>query len=182
LILSAHSLLLSETMVKKISVDKLQLGMYVCGTDRKWLDLPFFRWKFLLNNEQQLANLRHYCQHVNIDTNKGCDEKPPADAMTVVDTMELDQKFNYATDFEVAELSSGELGLLRNSHAPEDLSPELLIMTDAGKHLLRQAVLAELDALEAQGVTISRLLESQDPLRELLMAVHARTKDLQATK
>jgi hypothetical protein len=55
-------------------------------------------------------------------------------------------------------------------------------MTDAGKHLLRQAVLAELDALEAQGVTISRLLESQDPLRELLMAVHARTKDLQATK
>ena len=94
-------------MVKKISVDKLLLGMYVCGTDRKWIDLPFFRLKFLLNSAKQLATLQHYCKHVLIDTEKCCDEDVTAEPMPphiitmieLADTFDLYEKTLYIRFF-----------------------------------------------------------------------------------
>jgi hypothetical protein len=165
-------------MVKKISVDKLQLGMYVCGTDRKWIDLPFFRQKFLLNSEKQIATLQHYCKQVLIDTEKGCDEKVNEEAMPPIIITKLADTFEFDTEFAVVELSSGELGLMKNA----DPTFGLHIMTDTSRQLLPQADFIKLDVLEARSGGISRLLESHDPLCELLMAVYARTKDAEAEK
>ncbi len=60
-------------MIKKIPVDRLQKGMYVCGNDRKWLDTPFFRTKFMVNSDEQIKALKEYYQFVFIDTDKGRD-------------------------------------------------------------------------------------------------------------
>ncbi len=165
-------------MVKKISVDKLQLGMYVCGTDRKWIDLPFFRLKFLLNSEKQIATLQHYCDQVLIDTEKGCDEKVNAEAMPPITMIKLADTFDFDTEFAVVELSSGELGLMKTA----DSSCGMHIMTDTSRQLLPQADFIKLDVLKSRGERIERLLESHDPLCELLMAVYARTKDSEAEK
>ena len=161
-------------MVKKISVEKLQLGMFVCGTDRKWIDLPFFRQKFLLESEKQIATLKNYCKQVLIDTEKGCDEAVTAEAILQPTTMiELADTFDFDTEFTVVELSSGELCLMKNAGP----SLGLYIMTDSSRELLPQADFIKLDVLEARGGKIVRILESYDPLCELLMAVYARTKD-----
>jgi len=47
--------------------------MYVCDTNRKWIDTPFFRQKFLIKTQDELNTLLEYCQYFFIDTHKGCD-------------------------------------------------------------------------------------------------------------
>jgi hypothetical protein len=60
-------------MIKKIPVNRLSIGMYLCGNDRKWIETPFFRRKFLLKTGHQIAELQQYCKFVFIDTEKGAD-------------------------------------------------------------------------------------------------------------
>lgn len=66
-------------MVKKIAASQLRKGMYVCGTDRKWIDIPFFLTKFLVKSDKQIHTLTEYCQCVYIDTSKGLDVDRPRD-------------------------------------------------------------------------------------------------------
>lgn len=47
--------------------------MFICGTDRKWIEIPFFRRKFLITSTKQIDTLREYCKFVYIDTSKGVD-------------------------------------------------------------------------------------------------------------
>jgi len=70
-------------MIKKINAEQLEIGMYIVDTDRKWLDLPFFRTRFPVTSAKQVATLREYCRFVCIDTAKGKDisDSPPAGAI-----------------------------------------------------------------------------------------------------
>lgn len=52
---------------RTISVDRLELGMYVCRLDRDWKDSPFHLQGFLLESEAQLADLKALCREVTID-------------------------------------------------------------------------------------------------------------------
>jgi len=63
-------------MTKKIDVTQLRKGMFICGTDRKWIDIPFFRKKFLITSDKQISTLQEYCEFVYIDTAKGEDVSP----------------------------------------------------------------------------------------------------------
>ncbi|PPK74892.1 putative nucleotidyltransferase with HDIG domain [Methylobacter tundripaludum] len=63
-------------MTKKIDVTQLRKGMFICGTDRKWIDIPFFRKKFLITSDKQISTLQEYCEFVYIDTEKGVDVSP----------------------------------------------------------------------------------------------------------
>jgi len=63
-------------MTKKIDVTQLRKGMFICGTDRKWIDIPFFRKKFLITSDKQISTLQEYCEFVYIDTEKGEDVSP----------------------------------------------------------------------------------------------------------
>jgi len=55
---------------KKISVQELQLGMYVGQLDRPWIGAPFLYQGFVVRTPQELADLRKYCREVYIDTEK----------------------------------------------------------------------------------------------------------------
>lgn len=54
-------------MKKKVLVGELALGMYVEELDRPWLDTPFLLQGFLVETDDQLHDLKHYCEFVYID-------------------------------------------------------------------------------------------------------------------
>ena len=60
-------------MKRKISVDQLAKGMYVCELDRPWLDSSFLFQGFFLCTDAELEQLRSSCEHVFIDTLRGSD-------------------------------------------------------------------------------------------------------------
>jgi HD-GYP domain-containing protein (c-di-GMP phosphodiesterase class II) len=60
-------------MIKKITANELRVGMYICDTNRKWIDLPFLRQKFLIKTQDELSSLLEYCEYFFIDTHKGLD-------------------------------------------------------------------------------------------------------------
>ncbi len=54
-------------MKKKISVHDLELGMYVSELDRPWLETPFLFQGFEIRSLEEIAQLKRYCQFVQID-------------------------------------------------------------------------------------------------------------------
>src|SRR3989337_2441497 len=51
-------------MHEKIHVTDLQTGMFVVELDRPWLDTPFLFQGFLIETDDEIAELRRYCQYV----------------------------------------------------------------------------------------------------------------------
>lgn len=72
-------------MTKKIDVTQLRKGMFICGTDRKWIEIPFFRRKFPITSDKQINTLRAYCKFVYIDTEKGVDVISRTDIQTAIE-------------------------------------------------------------------------------------------------
>ena len=52
---------------ESISVDNLQIGMYVSQLDRPWLETPFLFQGFYVRNEDDIAEIRRHCKLVFID-------------------------------------------------------------------------------------------------------------------
>jgi HD-GYP domain-containing protein (c-di-GMP phosphodiesterase class II) len=50
-----------------VSCDQLQLGMYVAELDRSWLQTSFHSHGFLLNQHEQIEELRRLCEYVYVD-------------------------------------------------------------------------------------------------------------------
>ena len=64
-------------MRKKIGVDELEPGMFLDEVCSSWIDNPFWRSRFLLSDEQQIAQLRaSKVREVWIDVSKGADTWP----------------------------------------------------------------------------------------------------------
>ena len=61
--------------IKRIPTASVQVGMYLCGIDRSWLETPFLRHRFLIKSSTDIAKL-HQCgiQEITIDTEHGLDE------------------------------------------------------------------------------------------------------------
>jgi putative nucleotidyltransferase with HDIG domain len=53
---------------KKLDVQELKIGMYVRELDRPWRETPFLFQGFEISNQDEVLELRRYCQHVYIDT------------------------------------------------------------------------------------------------------------------
>ncbi len=60
--------------ILKIYTSDLELGMYVSGLDRPWLETPFLLQGFRIDTEEDLRTLRKYCQFVFVDTEKSSQE------------------------------------------------------------------------------------------------------------
>ena len=58
-------------MELKVGTQNLTTGMYVCGLDRPWLDTPFLAQGHLINDEDDIAELKIHCNYVYIDTERG---------------------------------------------------------------------------------------------------------------
>ncbi|MEW6694537.1 MAG: HD-GYP domain-containing protein [Pseudomonadota bacterium] len=66
-------------MLKRIHVQDVRLGMYIHGFVGSWLDHPFWRNRFLLEDPQDLARIRASAvREVWIDVSKGADVAPDA--------------------------------------------------------------------------------------------------------
>lgn len=52
---------------RKLDVQELKLGMYVRELDRPWRETPFLFQGFEIRSENEIQELRRYCQHVYID-------------------------------------------------------------------------------------------------------------------
>jgi len=63
-------------MKKKVPVQELRLGMYVSELDRHWRETPFLFQGFAIQSEEQIEELKRYCQYVYIDTEEGYDVSP----------------------------------------------------------------------------------------------------------
>lgn len=51
----------------KIPVSQLQLGMFVHTLDRDWMGTPFLFQGFVVTTDEELAQLRELCKHVEIE-------------------------------------------------------------------------------------------------------------------
>lgn len=83
-------------MLKKISVDDVQLGMHIkefCGA---WVDHPFWRGQFVITDPKDLAKIRaSKVREVMIDTDKGDDlpaASPPAPAPVPAEAVAAQQQ------------------------------------------------------------------------------------------
>jgi len=54
-------------MDSKVAVQDLKIGMFVADLDRPWMDTPFLLQGFLVEEDQQLRQLRRHCQFVTVD-------------------------------------------------------------------------------------------------------------------
>jgi len=55
------------TPLRKIDVELLQIGMYVSELDRPWLETPFLFQGFYVRTDGEIAELRRFCDVVEID-------------------------------------------------------------------------------------------------------------------
>lgn len=51
----------------KVATADLDVGMYVSGLDRPWLDTPFATQGFFIQSVQEIEQLRKYCKYVLVD-------------------------------------------------------------------------------------------------------------------
>ena len=54
-------------MLIQLKTSAVRIGMFVADLDRPWLDTPFLIQGFLIEDDDQLAELRKYCQSVSVD-------------------------------------------------------------------------------------------------------------------
>ncbi len=154
--------------------------MFLCGTDRKWLELPFFRRKFLITSTDQINTLREYCKFVYIDTEKGVDVIPPEQQAIIEYELsvgpELSAQYTYPEGCAV-ELNTGELGIVTQVNRQDALRPRLRLLTNAQKQLLMQEHILDLVACLTKDIEIIQTLASDDPIVELLMALYEQAKN-----
>lgn len=73
-------------MVEIISTLDLKLGMFVAELDRPWLDSPFLIQGFLIDEEDQLIQLRELCRFVTIDRARSVGAEYRADPVTTLES------------------------------------------------------------------------------------------------
>ncbi|MCQ8180421.1 DUF3391 domain-containing protein [Methylomonas sp. SURF-1] len=121
-------------MEKKISVSQLRKGMYLCATDRKWLDLPFFATKFLIRSDAEIDTLRQYCREVSIDLAKGLDVAEPEHEVTTrpdpAAVPELEPLRQFRSRFEIV-LDRIRTGSGLDYGAAEDIACDIVHALDS---------------------------------------------------
>ncbi|HJV95300.1 MAG TPA: HD-GYP domain-containing protein [Albitalea sp.] len=99
-------------MIKKIPVSQLRVGMHIhefCGS---WMDHPFWRSKFTLHAEAELARVvASGVKELWIDTAKGADVAGGASREDVASQVERELEFVASMPFELDEAESSEAAL-----------------------------------------------------------------------
>lgn len=72
-------------MLKRISTDDIELGMFIHKLEGSWFRHPFWKSRFLLEDQELLDTLRGSgIEGVVIDTGRGKDTTEPVDRKSVV--------------------------------------------------------------------------------------------------
>ncbi len=103
-------------MLKRIHVEHVQLGMHIQSFCGSWMDHPFWRSKFVLNDPKDLHAIRSSAvREVWIDTDKGMDVPPDSGVTEQAQTEEQvasEAVYQHAVT-RVLEASSTEVELAR---------------------------------------------------------------------
>lgn len=67
---------------EKVLVENLDFGMYVSQLDRPWLESPFMLQGFVIKDEEEIAQLREYCEFVYIDLEQSKTAYSPPDSVS----------------------------------------------------------------------------------------------------
>lgn len=60
--------------IKRIPIDSVSIGMYLCGIDQSWLNTPFLLHRFLLKRQADIDKLKKCgILEIDIDTDRGID-------------------------------------------------------------------------------------------------------------
>ena len=59
----------------KVSVDEIQMGMYISKLDRPWEDSPFLLQGFVVSSSKVLSKLKEVCDFVYVDGSKSVDPR-----------------------------------------------------------------------------------------------------------
>ena len=54
----------------KVATSDLDIGMYVSSLDRSWLETPFLTQGFFIESQEEIAQLREYCEFVYVDSRR----------------------------------------------------------------------------------------------------------------
>ncbi len=71
-------------MTQKVDAPDIQIGMFIADLDRPWIDTPFLLQGFLVEDDDQLRQLRQHCQWVLIDPHRSVGPEFDAPAKKVV--------------------------------------------------------------------------------------------------
>lgn len=97
--------------IKKISVDQLQPGMFVCDLNLGWMDRPFLSRSMRIDNREQIDKIVDYgIRELQIDTDRGDDA--PAAASTNLAGRALEQALLARLDIPVAPAANPMRALL----------------------------------------------------------------------
>ncbi|MCB1702685.1 MAG: HD-GYP domain-containing protein [Pseudomonadales bacterium] len=61
----------------KINTSELEVGMFVSGLDRPWLETPFIMQGFCVGSAEEIERLRNYCSYVFVDFAKSRNKDHP---------------------------------------------------------------------------------------------------------
>jgi HD-GYP domain-containing protein (c-di-GMP phosphodiesterase class II) len=85
-------------MIKKISIEKLQPGMFVQNFNCSWLEHPFLTNSVLLKNDKEVVKVKEFgIRELYIDTEKGADvgDAPTLEEAHLKSTEEMHQVFDW---------------------------------------------------------------------------------------
>lgn len=77
-------------MERKVSTLCLKIGMYVSRLDRPSLDTPFALSDFIINDENDIDNLKKFCEYIYINIEKGVEADTYLDEPTQINRHYLD--------------------------------------------------------------------------------------------
>ena len=125
--------------VKRISIESLKIGMYLCGIDRPWMDTPFLTHRFTIKSQSQIDKLAQCgVKELDIDPSRG------------LDVEDSDEERSHCEPRSSTDLSPQEMSSLsRDSQTPEEriahlpqtlkgkpLTNELSSMKEVRQHML----------------------------------------------
>ncbi|GJL70037.1 MAG: metal-dependent phosphohydrolase [Nitrospirales bacterium] len=122
--------------IKRIPTTSVQVGMYLCGIDRSWLNTPFLVHRFLIKDSSDIAKLQQAgIQEITIDTNRGHDVAPDSEAPQTQDDKVSSKQGPPIRDSSVPPKVE-RLQLLSPSIQGKSLSGELTTMKLLQKYML----------------------------------------------
>jgi len=104
--------------VKKINIEQLRPGMFIHDLDRGWMDHPFLRNQFAVDNAETIRKLQqHGIREVYIDAGRGLDVADAHDSQVVQEGIELESRGlgQESTAFKTATLRE-EMARARTLH------------------------------------------------------------------
>ncbi len=165
-------------MTEKIGVENLLIGMFITELDRPWLDTPFLFQGFLIETEEQIADLRRYCQYVLVDPLRSIGWEPGQDTPEHQEALRrlaiLDRENQNALPplpLALAERASGPFSRNLNRYADRAQLEQELPRAKEIQYQAEQAVEQLFEDLQQHGTTdFDRAHEVVDSMVESIIS------------